>query len=152
MTVAVVVLVLDVLSKQIVRASDLAESPKQILPFLRLVLVENPGAAFGLFANAGSPARILLVAVSIAVSAAIVAYLYFAKLHPREALGCALVLGGAVGNLSDRIARGKVTDFLDFHFQQWHWPAFNVADSAIVLGAVILVADILFFQKKPKAL
>ena len=152
MTVAAVVFVLDVVSKQAVRASALAEAPVRILPFFRLVFVENSGAAFGLFADSGAPARILLTVVSVVVSGGIAAYLWFVKPPPREALGCALVLGGAAGNLSDRILRGKVTDFLDFHIQQWHYPAFNVADSAIVVGAVILVADLLFFQKKPKAL
>ena len=152
MTVAAVVFILDVASKQIVRALVSAESPVRILPFFRLVLVENPGAAFGLFADSGAPARILLTVVSVGVSGGIAVYLWFARPPLREALGCALVLGGAAGNLCDRILRGKVTDFLDFHIQQWHYPAFNVADSAIVVGAILLVADLLFFQKKPEAL
>ena len=151
-TIAVVVLILDIVSKQIVLASPLAEGPIRVLPFFRLVLVENSGAAFGLLADGGPAARAFLIAAPVAVCAALAAYLLAAKPAGAEALGCALVLGGALGNLKDRIARGKVVDFLDFHIQQWHWPAFNVADSAIVVGTILLIGGVLFSQKPPKAL
>lgn len=151
MAVAAVVFVLDVVSKQIVLASSLAESPVRVLPFFRLVLVENTGAAFGLLADSGLAARLFLIFVSVAVFAGLTLHLWFSRPPRREALGCALVLGGAAGNLSDRVVRGKVADFLDFHIREWHWPAFNIADSAIAVGAALLVACILF-QSKPKML
>ena len=151
MAVAAIVFVLDAVSKQIVLASSLAEEPVRILPFFRLVLVENTGAAFGLLANSGPAARIFLICVSIAVAAALALHLWLSQPPKQEALGCALVLGGAAGNLADRILRGKVADFLDFHIKQWHWPAFNIADSAITIGATLLIFSILF-QNKSKML
>ena len=151
-TLAVVVFVLDILSKQIVLASSLADAPVVLLPFFRLVMVENSGAAFGFLADGGAAARAFLILVPVAVCAGLAAYLWLAKPHGAEALGCALVLGGALGNLKDRIARGKVVDFLDLHIQQWHWPAFNLADAAITAGTALLVVNIIFFQKPRKAL
>ena len=152
MTVAVVVFGLDFVSKQVVLASSLGEAPVRVAPFFRLVLVENPGAAFGLLANAGPLAPLVLTAFAAVFSVGVVAYLWVAKPPKREALACAMLLGGAAGNLADRIARGKVTDFLDFHIQQWHWPAFNLADSAITLGAILLLTELLFAKQNPKAL
>ena len=151
MAVAAIVFALDALSKHIVLASSLAQNPVRLLPFFRLVLVENPGAAFGILANAGPLARLLLIAISLTVSAGLALHLWFSRPQPREALGCALVLGGAIGNLNDRIQRGQVADFIDLHIQQWHWPAFNLADAAITIGATLIVLSILF-QNKNKML
>ena len=151
--VAVVVFVLDFASKRIVLASELAQHPVAIVPgFFNLVLVENPGAAFGLLADGGTAARIFLVAVAVAVAAALLWHLRFGNPANREALACALVLGGAAGNLADRLARNAVVDFLDFHIGNLHWPAFNLADSAITIGAILFAAEILFFRKGEKKL
>ena len=119
--------------------------PVAVLPFFNLTLVHNPGAAFSFLADAGGWQRIFFVVLSGVVSAVLVAWLW--RL-PREArllgVALALVLGGAVGNLVDRVAYGYVIDFLDFHAGGWHWPAFNVADSAISCGVVLLLVDGLF--------
>ena len=119
--------------------------PVAVLPFFNLTLVHNPGAAFSFLADAGGWQRIFFIVLSGVVSAVLVAWLW--RL-PREArllgVALALVLGGAVGNLVDRVAYGYVIDFLDFHAGGWHWPAFNVADSAISCGVVLLLADGLF--------
>ena len=109
--------------------------------FFNLVLVFNRGAAFSFLADARGWQQPLFIAVAIA-AAAIVSWMLWR--YPARRLLCAglaLILGGALGNLWDRLAYGHVVDFLDFHALGWHWPAFNVADSAISVGAVILIAE-----------
>jgi signal peptidase II len=110
----------------------------ELLPFLRLVEVWNRGMSFGLFNEAG--ASWAFVVVAALVSAAL---LWWLSLPGRglTALGIGLVLGGALGNVVDRLRFGAVFDFLDFHVAGWHWPAFNLADSAITVGVVLLLLD-----------
>ena len=111
-----------------------------VLPFLNLVLVHNPGAAFGLLALAGGWQRWLFAVAGAVIAAFIVAWLRRTRTDDRWlSAGLALVLGGAVGNLWDRIVRGAVVDFIDLHQGRYHWPVFNVADSAITVGVVIIV-------------
>ncbi len=115
--------------------------PVEVTSFFNLVLVYNRGAAFSFLAGAGGWQREFFTVIALAASVWIIWLLYR---HPRQSLFClalALVLGGALGNVIDRIAIGAVVDFLDFHAYGWHWPAFNVADSAITCGAVLLVWD-----------
>lgn len=125
--------------------------PLTIVPnFLQLTHVRNPGVAFGMFAAEGLLATLALVAVGLAALGAI--GLLFRRTPPREVsllLGLALVLGGACGNLLDRVFAGAVTDFVDLHIGGHHWPAFNVADSAIVCGAALLILDELLRMRKP---
>jgi signal peptidase II len=114
--------------------------------FVYLVHSRNPGIAFGVFSDAASPwMRLTLVAVSIAVIAAL-AWLFVAG-HSGGSLtaaGLALLLGGATGNVTDRIIHGSVTDFFEVWFGSYHYPAFNVADSAIAIGAALILLDVLF--------
>lgn len=113
-----------------------------VLPgLLSLVHVRNPGAAFGLLAGAVSPWReIVLVGVSVAAVAGFVwAFRRMPKDATVERMATASVIGGALGNLYDRIVYGEVVDFVDVYVGNWHWPAFNVADSAISIGIVLLV-------------
>ncbi|MEA1970273.1 MAG: signal peptidase II [Thermodesulfobacteriota bacterium] len=116
--------------------------------FFNITYVRNPGAAFGFLANAAPMFRSLFLIVVSA--AAIVMILWFLAKNKsagmRLTFALSLILGGAVGNLSDRIRFGNVVDFLDFYIASWHWPAFNVADSAISVGAVLLVVEM--FRKK----
>jgi signal peptidase II len=110
-----------------------------VLPFFNLVLVFNSGAAFSFLAGAGGWQKWFFVVLALAISAWIVAML---RRHPHDRLQSAalsLVLGGALGNVIDRLRFGAVVDFLDVHAGGWHWPAFNVADSAISIGVVLLV-------------
>ncbi len=109
--------------------------------FFNLVLVFNKGAAFSLFATAPGWQTPLFATIAL-VAAAVISWLLLR--HSRRRLFCAglaLILGGALGNLWDRLEWGHVVDFLDFHAAGWHWPAFNVADSAITLGAALLILE-----------
>jgi signal peptidase II len=113
----------------------------ELTGFFNLVLVFNKGAAFSLFAQAAGWQTPLLAAFALA--AAVIVSVLIVRNPGRGllCLGLALILGGAVGNLIDRVRFGHVVDFLDFHALGWHWPAFNVADSAISVGAVILILE-----------
>ena len=107
-------------------------------PFLSCVLVFNTGISFGLFAGETALLRWVLIGLALAVSALLTSWLYKEKrLRVASALG--LILGGAIGNVVDRIFRHAVVDFLDLHIGGWHWPAFNLADSAITVGVVLYV-------------
>ena len=116
--------------------------PVAVVPFFNLFLTYNPGAAFSFLRDAGGWQRWLFAALSVGVSVFIVVWL---RRIPRDekwlACALALVLGGAAGNLVDRLFRagGGVVDFIDVYYASWHWPAFNVADSAISIGAVMLL-------------
>ena len=113
----------------------------EVTPFFNLVLVYDPGAAFSFLAGASGWQREFFVGVALVASGWITWMLYR---HPDRLLFCValtLILGGAIGNLIDRLWLGAVIDFLDFHVLGYHWPAFNVADSAISIGAVLLVWD-----------
>ncbi len=143
------IIVLDQFTKQL--ASDLLQihQPVAIAPFLNLTLTHNTGAAFSLLSDAGGWQRWLFAGLSVVVGIVIVAWLW--RLSSRErwlACGLALVLGGALGNLWDRLVIGAVVDFIDVYYQRWHWPAFNVADSAICIGAVLLVIST--FRARPE--
>lgn len=116
-----------------------------VLPFFNLTLLHNQGAAFSFLNDAGGWQRWLLVFISTSVSAVVAIWLY--RVYRQEkllALALALVLGGAVGNLIDRVVTGYVVDFLFFYYHNWSFPAFNVADSAISVGAALLVLDMFF--------
>jgi len=136
------VIVVDQGSKTLAESLLVIHEPVAVLPFFDLFLTYNLGAAFSFLSNAGGWQRWLFVILSSGVSAFIVLWL---RRVPRgeKTLACALalVLGGAVGNLIDRVLRsgGGVVDFIDIYYGTWHWPAFNVADSAISIGAAILV-------------
>jgi signal peptidase II len=109
--------------------------------FFNLVLTYNKGAAFSFLAGASGWQKQFLTVVGIVASLFIV---YLLARHGTQrlfSLALSLILGGAIGNVIDRLAHGHVIDFLDFHYAGWHWPAFNVADSAIVCGAALLIAD-----------
>lgn len=109
--------------------------------FLNIVLAYNKGAAFSFLASASGWQRYFFTGISII---AVLFILYFMRKNAGQKLFCSafsLILGGAIGNLIDRVLYGQVTDFIDFHIGTWHWPAFNVADSAITIGAILFVID-----------
>ena len=143
------VILLDQVSKFAAEHWLTPYEPLAVLPSVNLTLLYNPGAAFSFLAGAGGWQRWLFVALAVAVSAALLVWLW--RLRPGErllGLALSLVLGGAVGNLVDRLLHGHVVDFIDLYWRDWHWPAFNVADSAITVGAVLLLVDGLFGARK----
>ena len=118
--------------------------------FFNLVLTYNKGAAFSFLASASGWQKQFFIAIGLLASLAIV---YLLARHGAQrlfSLALAMILGGAIGNVIDRIAHGHVIDFLDFHWRGWHWPAFNVADSAIVCGAALLIVDELLRVRRSK--
>lgn len=121
---------------------DLMDPPRyiEITPFFNLVLVFNRGVSFGLLSNDSPWGQPLLIALAAAISIFLVIWLRKAE-NRIVAVGIGMVLGGAVGNVVDRVVHAGVVDFLDFHVSGYHWPAFNVADSAITVGVVFLLYD-----------
>ena len=113
-----------------------------ILPFFKLTYVHNTGAAFSFLSEAGGWQRWFFAGLALAISCVIAVWLARLKQHETLlAVALALVLGGAIGNLIDRLAYGYVIDFLDVYYQTWHWPAFNIADSAITLGVILMLLE-----------
>ena len=117
----------------------LAASWIQVTGFFNLVLLRNTGSAFSFLADAGGWQKLLFSAVAIGVSAAMAAVIWKHSAEKLAPAAAALVLGGAIGNLIDRLMLGSVTDFIDLHIGDIHWPAFNIADSAIVLGVIFFI-------------
>lgn len=139
---SVLAIVLDQGSKLMVDSLMQLYQSIPVLPYFNLTYVHNTGAAFSFLSDAGGWQRWFFAGLAVLISAAITVWL--AKLKQNEtllAMALALVLGGAVGNLIDRLAYGYVIDFIDVYYQTWHWPAFNIADSAITLGVVLMIAE-----------
>lgn len=150
--VSVGALVLDRLTKwEVQRRIELRDSISVIPGFFRITHLENPGAAFGIFSDTPTPLKLgLLIALSAIAMIVVTILLWKSSTSlSSTSVGLALILGGAIGNLWDRVLHHHVTDFLLFYYHQYEWPAFNLADSAIVVGAVLLVLDLLF-SKAPQ--
>jgi signal peptidase II len=145
--IAALVLLLDRLAKWAVATNIPLHDSVVVIPGLfHLTHVQNTGAAFGLFADSSAQWKVgALVSFSL-VALVIVSALLWKNSHSLSTttIGLSLILGGATGNLWDRMVSGHVVDFLDFYVGSYHWPAFNVADSAIVIGAILLVSEIVF--------
>jgi len=147
--VALAVIVVDHLTKFWVSSTLGFQEAMPVLPFFSLVLVHNTGAAFSFLANAGGWQRWFFIAVGVIATVIITRLLHRHTHQPRMAFALALLLGGALGNVIDRVVLGHVVDFLYFHYRSLAWPAFNVADSAITVGAGLLIWDSL--RGKPAA-
>ena len=135
------IVALDQLVKWIFLSKFVPGERLEVTGFFNLVLVFNKGAAFSFLAGAPGWQTPVLAGVAIVASAVISVLILKNKNKFLFCCGLALILGGAIGNLIDRLRFGHVVDFLDFHAMGWHWPAFNVADSAITLGAVLLIVE-----------
>ena len=136
-----IVIALDLYTKHLVQAALVYGEHHALTSFFDLVLFHNEGAAFSLLSGAGGWQRIFFSVFALAASGIIV---HLLRKHQGQRLFClalSLVLGGALGNLYDRLTLGYVVDFLFFHYQSWYWPAFNVADSAITVGVTLLLWD-----------
>lgn len=146
---ALVIFLLDQASKALVARTLAVGELRRVLPgFFNLTHTRNPGAAFGLLSNSDSPWTVaFLILVSVAALALVWSLLWRGPAR-LAGLGLGLILGGALGNLFDRLQAGSVVDFLDFHVGGYHWPAFNLADSAIVVGAAALLAEVLRSRRR----
>ena len=148
---ALLIVLLDRWTKRLVAARIAMYTHIQVIPgFFRITHTENTGAAFSLFAD--SPwhwKTVMLISFSV-IAMIVVSILLWNQSRPFTMTGVALslILGGAFGNLWDRVAAGRVVDFLDVYYRTYHWPVFNLADSAIVVGASLLVLEIIFGQSK----
>jgi signal peptidase II len=140
--IPVLIVVVDQLTKALAVEHLLGRPGVELTPFFRLVLSYNTGAAFSFLSDAGGWQNVFFIVVAVVVCAIIVLMLRSLGQRDRQVfVALLLILGGAAGNLIDRIWLGYVVDFLDLYYQDHHWPTFNVADSAISIGAVLLVLD-----------
>lgn len=149
LAISLVVLVLDQVTKVLIQQSFVFGESSTVTSFFNLVLAYNKGAAFSFLADAGGWQRGFFIALAVVIS---VFLLWMMRGHPGNRLLCvalALVFGGALGNLYDRVVLGHVVDFIQLHAAGYYFPAFNVADSAISVGAALLIAD--SFRKQPPA-
>ncbi|MGA3195881.1 MAG: signal peptidase II [Terriglobales bacterium] len=145
--ISLAVVALDRYTKWLVAHRLTMHNSITVIPgFFRIIHSENPGAAFGLFADSPSPWKVVLLIVFSLIALAIVSMMLWKNSHrlTSTGIGLSLILGGALGNLWDRIMTHHVVDFLLFYIGRYEWPAFNVADSAIVVGACLLVFEIVF--------
>ncbi len=144
--IALLVIIGDQVTKSLVAKSIAEYAVVPVLPgFFNLTHTENTGVAFGIFSGSPAPWKtVLLIVVSALLIVAVTGFIWRSRrLHWEASVGLALVLGGAISNLVDRIRAGQVVDFLDFYWRSYHWPAFNLADSAIVVGAIFLVFQVM---------
>jgi len=136
--IVLAIIALDQITKYLIVNSLSPYDSIEIFPFLHIVNVRNTGAAFGSFKSLGS-SFFMIIAV-----AAIIFIVYLLMKRVYNTLGLSLILGGAVGNLIDRILYGQVVDFIDFSIGSYHWPAFNVADSSLTVGIIIILVTSVF--------
>ena len=139
--ISALVIVLDQLTKYWVNQSLAPGESVPVTPFFNLVLTYNTGAAFSFLSRASGWQRGFFILIAVLASLLIIYLIRRFHLQKRFSIGLSLILGGALGNLWDRIVLGHVVDFLDFYLQAYHWPAFNVADSAITCGVALLIWD-----------
>ncbi|WP_092592025.1 signal peptidase II [Pseudidiomarina indica] len=144
-----VLIVIDQLTKQwVIRVFDLYESI-EIMPYLNFTYVRNFGAAFSFLSEQGGWQRWLFTLLAITISVVLVIWLRRNPGHLwRQNLAFSLILAGAIGNVIDRLIYGYVIDFIDVYVNQWHWPAFNVADSAITVGAILMLVEAVFEPRR----
>ncbi len=150
--VSLAVLVLDQYSKVLVDSALVLYESIELLPSLALRKIYNSGAAFSFLSDASGWQRWFFI--GLAVTVVVVLTVWLSRLprnQVRMALALSLILGGAAGNLVDRVFYGHVIDFIDVYYASWHWPTFNIADSAISIGAVLLLLDAFSTHKKDRS-
>ena len=140
--VSVVVLLLDQCTKLLADAMLVLHQPVAVVPYLSMYKAYNSGAAFSFLGDASGWQRWFFIVLAMIVIGVLVVWLRRLQAHEvRTSLALSLILGGAAGNLIDRLVYGYVIDFIDVYYGSWHWPAFNVADAAISVGAFLLLLD-----------
>ncbi len=150
LTISAVVIVLDQVTKWLMVSWLALYETVAVMPYFNLTMAHNYGAAFSFLAQAGGWQRWFFIVLAVVISIVLIVWLAKLKPHAKlEAISLSLILGGAIGNVIDRIVYGYVVDFLDVYIGSSHWPAFNVADSAICIGAVLLILD--SFKSEPES-
>ncbi|MES9824570.1 MAG: signal peptidase II [Candidatus Thiodiazotropha endolucinida] len=146
---SLLVIVLDQVSKQAAESALTLYESVRVLPFFDLTLLYNKGAAFSFLSDQGGWQRWFFIVLAIGVTIVLIGWLWRLKRDEQwVAVALSLIIGGAIGNVIDRILFGQVIDFLHFHYQQHYFPAFNVADSAITVGVIIMLYDALILAKR----
>lgn len=145
---SVLVIVLDQITKHSAEALLILHQPVPVSPSFNLMLTYNTGAAFSFLADAGGWQRWFFLGLGFVVSVSLIVWLRWLKpSEKRLAIALSLILGGAVGNWIDRCLFGQVIDFIQLYYDRWYWPAFNIADSAISVGAGLLIVDSVWPKK-----
>jgi signal peptidase II len=139
LAIATVTLLLDQLSKWSALSNLQIGIPEPVLPFMNWLLLFNPGAAFSFLAQGSGWQRWFFTILGLAACLYIIALLWKNQSDKLLCWALSLILGGALGNVLDRLMYGAVVDFIDLHYANWHWPAFNIADSAICIGAALII-------------
>lgn len=149
---SLIIIGLDQISKQLIESSLLVHETVPIFPSFNLTLAYNEGAAFSFLSDQGGWQRWFFAGLATIVSGLLIGWLKQLTQQERLiAISLSLIIGGAIGNLIDRILFGHVIDFLDLYYGQWHWPAFNIADSAIFIGVVLMLLDAFLTRKDQPA-
>ncbi|WJY15640.1 signal peptidase II [Pectobacteriaceae bacterium CE90] len=146
-----VVLVVDLGSKQWVMTHFQLGESFSLVPFFNLTYAHNLGAAFSFLADKGGWQRWLFAVIALAITVTLLVFMYRSDgRHKLNNIAYALIIGGAIGNLSDRLVHGYVIDFIDFHVNNWHYPIFNLADTSICIGALLIVLEGFFISPEKK--
>ena len=145
---SLLIVILDQITKMIARNNLQLFEQKHFLTFWNWTLAYNQGAAFSLFADQGGWQRIFFGVLAVGVSVGLVFYILNKVYSKITGVAICFILGGAIGNLVDRIMFGQVTDFIDWYYSAHHWPAFNVADSFITVGVTLMIIESIFFSNK----
>ena len=149
--IAVFIFVIDRVTKSLVLNHLTLEEPVNILPMLNLLFTFNTGAAFSFLNKASGWQEWLFITIAVGVSIFLIIWqLRIPIKYLWLKIAAALILGGTLGNLYDRVVFHKVIDFLDFYFKNWHYPVFNIADAAICIGATMLIIDVWLQEKRKK--
>ncbi len=146
---SLIVILLDQSTKQVAEAMLAYGQPVYVLPFFDFTLLYNKGAAFSFLSDQGGWQRWFFILLALGVSGVMLAWLARLKRDERwTALALSLIIGGALGNVIDRILHGQVTDFIHLHYQMHYFPAFNIADSAISIGVAVMLLDALVLSRR----
>ncbi|SEA41332.1 signal peptidase II [Lonsdalea quercina] len=148
---ALVVLVVDLGSKQWVMTHFQLGESLPLIPFFNLTYAHNPGAAFSFLADKDGWQRWFFAVIALAITAALLVLMYRSSASQKlNNIAYAMIIGGAVGNLTDRLVHGYVIDFVDFYINDWHYPIFNIADAGICIGALLIVLEGFFVSSEKK--
>lgn len=145
--IAIGILAADIITKYIVRRDIIEYTAKVFLPFWNWTLIYNQGAAFSFLANQGGWQKMFFNTFAIIISIYLIYFIIFKAYTCISGLAFSFILGGALGNLIDRLIFGRVTDFIDIYYRGYHFPTFNVADSFVTLGVILLIAELVFCNK-----